>query len=179
MEDDSTMFRLLGFCLALGLSSLLLTTAHAQEARVVDKAGFDKAIAAHRGKIVIVDCWATWCVPCIKQFPKSVELADRHARDGVVLVTLNFDDVSGTKVPAKVNKFLAENAGKGDHLVSAHSLSDDGAEIFGISDAALPHYIIYGRDGKIAARIASTEDLPATHERVEQAVQSLLSKSPR
>jgi thiol-disulfide isomerase/thioredoxin len=165
----------------LGLLSLSLLPgfslqANAAEAKVVDKAGFEKAIAAHQGKIVVVDCWATWCVPCLKQLPQSVALAEAHASDGVVLVTLNFDDVEGKKVPAKVTKWLTEKGGAGPHLVSAHSLSDDGAEIFGIADGALPHYLVYGRDGKLAARIASTEETPANHDRVEKAVQALLKR---
>lgn len=141
---------------------------------IVDKAAFDKVIASQKGKIVVVDCWATWCAPCLKQFPESIALGEKHADDGVVVVTLNFDDLKGKKVPPAVIKFLGEKGGKALHLVSANSLSDDGAEVFGITDAALPHYLVYGRDGKLVARIASTEEKPATHERVSQVIKSLL-----
>src|SRR5262245_40794760 len=60
--------------------------------RVVDKAGYDKVIAANKGKVVVVDCWATWCVPCRKAFPKTVELSKTYAEQGVVVVSLSFDE---------------------------------------------------------------------------------------
>ena len=58
------------------------TAAFAQESksigvRVVDKAGYDKVIASNKGKVIVVDCWATWCVPCRKAFPKTAAFHEK------------------------------------------------------------------------------------------------------
>lgn len=145
-------------------------------ATIVDKAGFDQAIAGYKGKVVVVDCWATWCVPCMKQFPQTLEMGRSLASKGVVVVTLNFDTVEGDRIPAKVTKFLTEKKSTGLNLVSRASLEDDAAEIFGITDAALPHYMIFGKDGKLARRLASTEESSVSHEALEKAVREVLSR---
>ena len=60
--------------------------APAIELSVVDKAGFQKAIDAHRGKVVLVDYWATWCGPCVKQFPHTVELWHKYRDRGLDVI---------------------------------------------------------------------------------------------
>jgi thiol-disulfide isomerase/thioredoxin len=54
--------------------------------------GLLKAIQAHKGKIVVVDVWANFCIPCKEKFPHMVELANKHAKDGVVFISLTIDD---------------------------------------------------------------------------------------
>ena len=48
----------------------------------VDYDGLGKAIRGLRGKVVVVDIWATWCPPCKREFPELVKLHDKYAADG-------------------------------------------------------------------------------------------------
>ncbi len=138
--------------------------------RVVDKAGYDNIIAANKGKVIVVDCWATWCVPCRKAFPKTVELSKTYADQDVVVVSLCFDDVVKGQAPEKVKQFLAMNDAYFENLLSSLDISADGAEAFEIPDGALPHFKIYGKDGKLFKTFESGEDKEFHHEDIESAV---------
>lgn len=146
----------------------------AATATIVDKAGYDKVIAQHKGKVVLVDCWATWCIPCRKAFPKTVELSKAYADKGVVVVSLCFDDPVKGKVPEKVIEFLTKQNATFTNLVSSLDISTDGADAFKITDGALPHFKIYGRDGKLFKALESSEENEVTHEQVETAVKAAL-----
>ena len=136
-------------------------------ANVVNKAGYDKVIAANKGKVIVVDCWATWCVPCRKAFPKTVELSKAYADKDVVVVSLCFDDPVKGQVPDKVKEFLVKQDAQFENLVSSLDISEDGADVFEIPDGALPHFKIYGKDGKIFKAFESGEDKEFAHEDIE------------
>src|SRR5262245_58440704 len=48
-----------------------------------------------KGKVVIVDFWATWCEPCKKSFPKLQELSTKHKSSGLEIVGVSEDEESG------------------------------------------------------------------------------------
>ncbi len=147
--------------------------------RVVDKKGYDKVIAANKGKVIVVDCWATWCVPCRKAFPKTVELSKAYADKDVVVVSLCFDEAVKGQAPESVKQFLALNDAYFENLLSSLDISDEGADAFEIPDGALPHFKIYGKDGKLFKVFASGEDKEFKHEDIEAAVKSALKSSKK
>ena len=147
--------------------------------RVVDKAGYDKVIAANKGKVIVVDCWATWCVPCRKAFPKTVELSKSYANQDVVVVSLCFDEAVKGQAPESVKRFLALNDAYFENLLSSLDISADGADAFGIPDGALPHFKIYGRDGKLFKVFESGEDKEFKHEDIEAAVKAALKTAKK
>lgn len=170
---------------AAGASSLMIAGSWSAKAfgqggskpisvRVVDKAGYDKIIAASKGKVVVVDCWATWCVPCRKAFPETVKMAKAYADKGVVVVSLCFDDPVKGQVPDKVKEFLVKQDAQFENLLSSLDISSDGADAFEIAEGALPHFKIYGKDGKLFQKFESGEDKEFTHEQIEAAVKAAL-----
>lgn len=70
----------------------------------LNEATFPKMVAAHKGKVVLVDFWATWCVPCRAEMPQLVKLAEKLKARGVDFVTVSADDPDKEPVAFQVLK---------------------------------------------------------------------------
>lgn len=73
----------------------------------LDQSAYAKMIATHKGKIVLVDFWATWCVPCRAEMPQLVKLSQKLGQRGVEFVTVSSDEPG--KIPDAF-KVLMQNA---------------------------------------------------------------------
>lgn len=119
------------------------------EITVVDRAEFDAVRERLAGQVVLVDCWATWCLPCVEQLPHTMELARRHEADGLVVVTLSFDD------PEAAPQVRQALAGAGDaaastlYLQSEFGVSPQSMDAFDVASGSLPHYKLYDRAGAL------------------------------
>ncbi len=65
-------------------------------------------IQALRGRVVVVDFWATYCPPCKKEFPKLVELHRKYAARGFAAVSVTLDDPTDEQARSSAKDFLAE-----------------------------------------------------------------------
>lgn len=72
-------------------------------ATLEDLDGKPQPIAQWRGKVLVVNFWATWCPPCLKEIPDFVRLQTRYGPQGVLFVGLAIDDK--TKVADFARKF--------------------------------------------------------------------------
>src|SRR5262245_60465530 len=69
----------------------------------------EKFLKDQKGKVVLIDCWATWCAPCVKKFPHFVETHKKYADKGLVCVSLSLDKFTEDEFNRdKVLKFLKE-----------------------------------------------------------------------
>ena len=48
-------------------------------------------LESHRGRVVLVDLWASWCIPCRRSFPWMNAMLQKYADDGLVIVAVNLD----------------------------------------------------------------------------------------
>jgi thiol-disulfide isomerase/thioredoxin len=114
--------------------------------QVVDLEEYNAVIGKHRGKVVLVDCWATWCGPCKEQFPHTVQLGRQHADRGLAVVSMSFNDPDQQP---EVATFLEQQNAGFDHLISKFGASVESFVKFEIEGSALPYYKLYDRSGKL------------------------------
>lgn len=87
--------------LAAGVLALAVSAA-ASAFDVTDTAGVRHRLADYKGRWVVVNFWATWCAPCIKEIPEIAEFAKEHKDVVVVGVALDIEEgVEKTKAFAK------------------------------------------------------------------------------
>ena len=64
----------------------------APNVRMVDGAALRSAIAAQKGKVVVLNLWATWCPPCVEEFPALVKLYETYRKRGLVVIAASLDE---------------------------------------------------------------------------------------
>jgi thiol-disulfide isomerase/thioredoxin len=114
-----------------------------------------------RGKVVILDFWATWCVPCRMEIPHFVELQKGYGDKGLAVIGVSLDE-QGTEV---VKKFVRQ-FGVNYPIVMGNQKV---AEAYG-GIVVVPTTFVIDRHGRIASRHLGYEDKAA----FEEEIQSLL-----
>jgi len=123
---------------ALLITSALLLSLQAGVATSDDQ--FD--LERHAGKVVIVDFWASWCVPCRRSFPWLNTMHQKYAEKGLVIIAVNLDADR-----AEAMKFLAEYP---PEFSIYYDESKELAREFGV--VAMPSSYVIGRNGEIRAK---------------------------
>lgn len=59
----------------------------------------------YRGSWVIINFWATWCGPCIKEIPELKRFYQRHRDEGVVVIGINFEELSVDQLKQAIGEF--------------------------------------------------------------------------
>lgn len=110
-----------------------------------DAAGKTRSLADWRGKVVLVNLWATWCLPCRKEMPALARLQKELGSDKFEVVAVSVDR---TGVPG-AEKFLKENGAAGLAVYA-----DAGARMAAsLRAAGLPATLLLDRDGKEIGRL--------------------------
>lgn len=114
----------------------------------VDEASYSKTVAAQRGKVVLVNFWATWCAPCRKEMPDLAALEKRLRARGLVMVTVSADEPEDA--PA-AEAFLRKSGVNGPAYLK--KTRNDDAFITAVDakwSGALPATFLYDRQGRKA-----------------------------
>ncbi len=141
--------------------------------QVADEKRLAELIASKRGKVVLVDYWATWCPECIKLFPHTVKLYGELAGDGLDVISVSLDDPENQ---AAVIDFLRREGAAFDNLLSTYGGSNASIERFDIADGTLPHYKLYDRQGTLRHVFLSSEG-SITAEELDRQIRQLLEET--
>ncbi len=111
--------------------------------RRIDGAGGQVELAGLRGRIVLLDFWATWCSPCLQMLPTLHEVYREWHDRGVEVVGVNSD---GPGYTAEVKRFLADKP-------APYPIVVDDRDVGGLFQvSALPTLVVVGKDGTIVDR---------------------------
>lgn len=128
-----------------------------------------RVVAGKKGRVLLVNFWATWCEPCREEMPHLVSAAKKFpTKDlAVVLVSLDSQKTGPTQVP----KFLKEqNVPFVCWLAKTRDPQEFIDTVDRTWDGSLPYTLIYGRDGKIAARLSGLQTEASFTEAIRKAV---------
>lgn len=120
------------------------------------------SLSAYKGKVVLLDFWATFCGPCIKAMPKLQKLNDQHAAAGFAVLGIATDE-EGAKLVAPV---AAKTKVKYPILISDTAAWKD----YGVT--TLPALFLIDREGRIVKQFGGGTE----HKTIEQEVQRLLAQ---
>ena len=97
-----------------------------------------------RGKLLYIDVWATWCGPCIREFPALKELVKEYDEKDIEFVSISIDSKNDYN---KWKKMVAEKNIGGIHLYDDEGLSSDFMKAFSVS--LIPRFMMIDAQGKI------------------------------
>lgn len=116
-------------------------------------------IASHKGKVVVLDAWSTWCSPCVAEFPGLVKLHEAYPAD-VACISLNCNFTGSEDEPpdaarGEIEAFLAKQRAQFDNLIS----TEPDHKLFELLDAAaIPVVRVYDRTGKLRKQFDNDEN---------------------
>lgn len=145
---------------------------------LTDLKGFQEILDKQKGKVVLVDFWATWCIPCVKNFHHSVEWNKEYADQGLSVISVSLDD-SDEDTEKAVLKFLESKDAQMINLLATAANDQDPIDTFGIEGGALPNYRIYDRSGNLVETFASDNpDNLFTQAQIKTALEKTLKQKP-
>ena len=140
-----------------------------------DLEGHEESLGQFKGKIVLVNFWATWCGPCRIEIPWLMALQEKYARQGFTVLGVAMDEEGKSAVAPFIQKERFK-IGANSQPVNYPILigNDDVAEKFG-GLVGLPTTILISQDGRQVKRI----DGLLSYDEVDKTIQSLLETSAR
>jgi thiol-disulfide isomerase/thioredoxin len=106
----------------------------------------EKTIADAKGKVVLIDCWATWCPPCVESFPLLVAKHEKYGGKGLSVISVSMDR------PTDAGKVLSFLQKQNATFTNLH-LTVDAAAQKGLTgkfayEGGIPHAVLFDKTGK-------------------------------
>lgn len=136
-----------------------------------DLSGVEQSLAALKGRIVVLNFWATYCIPCRKEMPDLAAIQNEFAALGVQVIGVNVDDEEDRK---KVLQFIKETKINFPVWVGA---STEHMVRFGLG-TALPGTVVIGRDGRVAKVISGVVEPAALRKEINALLAVAVATTP-
>jgi thiol-disulfide isomerase/thioredoxin len=125
--------------------------------------GGEAKLSEAKGKVVILDFWATWCPPCVRGLPAIHGIAEKYKDKGVVFYAVNQQEDEAT-----ISKFLEKRKLPG--LKVALDAKGKAAEAYGVS--GIPQTVLIGKDGTVQS--VHVGFMPGMEKDIEEQIEKLL-----
>ena len=125
-------------------STATATASVAPEFALPDLDGKLQSTGQWRGKVLLVNFWATWCEPCLREIPLLEELQKDYGGRGVQVIGVAIDD------PAEVRRFVSDTIAIDYPVLVGEQEAVDALAEFGAEMTVLPYTAFVARDGRIA-----------------------------
>lgn len=132
--------------------------------KLKDLQGKSVSLSDYKGKVVLLDFWATWCPPCRKEIPGFIDLYNTYKSRGLVVIGVSMDDADDL---ADVKRYAAQ-INMNYPILLGFGREDDLKPAFG--ELPLPTSFVIARDGRICAR----HDGLTAKDQVEREIAGLL-----
>ena len=123
--------------------------------------GGQLTLSSYRGKMVLLDFWATWCDPCREEIPRLVELQNKYGNRGLQIIGISMDDG-----PEPVREFYQRFRMNYPVAMGNATIGTAYGGVLG-----LPIAFLIGRDGSIQARHIGATDVSVFEKEIERLLQ--------
>ena len=137
---------------------------------LTDLSGVEQSLAALKGRIVILNFWATYCIPCRKEMPDLAAIQNEFGALGVQVIGVSTDDPESRK---KVVQFVKETKINFPIWLGG---STDNMRRFGLGEA-LPGTVVIGRDGRVKKVISGVIDQAVLRKLIEELLAVPIAKT--
>ena len=128
----------------------------APELSFIDINGAAVRTADYKGKVVLVNFWAAWCVPCAEEVPQFMALQKKYQDRGLQVIGISVEDNAG-----KLRDFCREHQVNYPVVPSDLRIADAFGGVLG-----LPTTFVIGRDSRIHGKQEGTVDFPSLEKEV-------------
>jgi len=142
----------------------------APELTLRDLEGKDLSLSEYKGKVVLVNFWATWCEPCQVEIPWLIEMQQKYAAQGFTVLGIAMDEEGASVVTPWVQKERFDVNGTKSLMNYPIVIGNDAAaDKFG-GLLGYPTSVLITRDGKIVKRITGI----ISYEEISKSIESQL-----
>lgn len=137
---------------------------------VEDLAGNELALAQLKGRVVLLDFWATWCAPCVNDLPKLARLQAKYEEAGLTVVGLSTDE--GSDAERRVHRMIKKELIKKD--LEPHRIALDDGDAPAWADylvRVVPSQFLIDAEGQIVGQWSGKTDLALVEDEIVRLLQ--------